>query len=404
MNRLNSGHTLIIWIYCVTATVLTSAGMFFFRGAVPAIVIGAVMIISVTAFIVCEGKSVPGKTAGIILWLAAAAGTVFGGNPFSGLTGLVPSSIPSFIGRKIRIALAFVFSAAGCTIWILTSEHTRKETVIYPLIVGALYVLWIVSVNVIAGYERNEERLAEALRTSSLDSLSERKLREELARQSETNRMNARLEERERISRDIHNSVGHTLAAASVTLDAAQLLVGEDDELAASRMKQANERVREAMDSIRSAVRTLDSDDDSVGLSDYAASLNEMARKFEMDTGVKIHRNFDMIKEEKRIPLNIAALMSGALAEALTNGVKHGGATVFVAVLSCSSDNILLKVQDNGTGFGDADQEERDSLLAKGFGIRKTMDKVRSVGGNMEIDGSDGFSIKLTLPLIPGKE
>ena len=215
---------------------------------------------------------------------------------------------------------------------------------------------------------------------------------------------NARLKERERISRDIHNSVGHTLSAASVTLDAAQLLVDKDSELAARKMEQANVRVHEAIDSIRGAVRTLDSKDDTLLVSDYIASLSESLNNYRMDTDIRIHDNLKQIEDKGRIDIDTSAFLSGALNEFLTNGVKHGKANVFVVVLNLTGSNISLKVQDNGSGWGQITYEEKQLKLSEGFGLRKLRDYVRSLGGDMKIEGSDGFVVEMSLPRLMKEE
>jgi signal transduction histidine kinase len=253
-------------------------------------------------------------------------------------------------------------------------------------------------------YEEKMEELDRVVKISTLDSLSERSLREELAKRKALDEANARLMERERISRDIHNSVGHTLSAATVTLDAAQLIVDKDTKLAAKKMGQANVRVHEAIDSIRSAVRTLDSEDDTLLISDYVASLSESVTNFKMDTDIKVHHNLMQIEDKGKIYIGTAAFLSGALNELLTNGIRHGGADVFVVVLSLDSNNISLKVQDNGTGWGDISYEEKQMKLQEGYGLRKLRDHARSLGGEMEIEGSDGFVVSISLPRLTREE
>ena len=208
----------------------------------------------------------------------------------------------------------------------------------------------------------------------------------------------ARLEERERISRDIHNAVGHTLSAATVTLDAAQMLIDTDTQKANQKIDQANERIHEAIGSVRSVVRTLDSEDDSVLVVDYISSLKELIHNFVLDTELKVHHNLDMIKDEGKLHIGRAAFISSSISEMLTNGVKHGSATVFVILINLNGTHISVQVNDNGKGWGDISYEEKQIKLRQGFGLRKMNDYVKSNAGSFEVEGRDGFCVKYSLP------
>ena len=82
----------------------------------------------------------------------------------------------------------------------------------------------------------------------------------------------------------------------------------------------------------------------------------------------------------------------------LTNGVKHGGATVFVLLVTLDSSHISVQVSDNGHGWGDISYEEKQSRLRNGFGLRKMSDYVKTNGGSFDVDGSEGFCVKFDLP------
>ena len=265
--------------------------------------------------------------------------------------------------------------------------------------------------------------LEKALRSSALDAMNERELRMEIAESKNMAEENARLEERERISRDIHNAVGHTLSAATVTLDAAQMLIDTDATKANQKIDQANERIHEAIGSVRSVVRTLDAEDDCVLVTDYVNSLKELINNFTLDTEIKVHHNLDLIlaEEERRhdikenneqnvsgdsslcntyskLHIARAAFISSSISELLTNGVKHGGAKVFVILLTLDSSHISVQVSDNGQGWGEISYEEKQAKLRNGFGLRKMSDYVKTNGGSFDVDGSEGFYVKYSLP------
>ena len=406
MGSLSSPITLIKWIYSVVCTVAVAVAAFIFATHSGAVIWSALTLVFITAFLFTDKEDTSRKVLSILLIASAAGAALITGYWWSAFFFTVPALLldkPSFAARNALASLA----AAVTFVWGISRDSiNRKYVVLYAMLLILYYCFWMLTSFFAKKYDERLAELDRVIKISTLDSLSERNLREELAKQKALGEANARLMERERISRDIHNTVGHTLSAATVTLDAAQLLVDKDSKLAAKKMEQANVRVHEAIDSIRSAVRTLDSEDDTLLLSDYVASLSESITNFKMDTDLKVHHNLDQIKDEGagKIYIGTAAFLSGALNELLTNGIKHGGADVFVVVLSLDSNNISLKVQDNGTGWGDISYEEKQIKLQEGFGLRKLRDHARSIGGEMEIEGSDGFVVSISLPRLTTEE
>ena len=281
--------------------------------------------------------------------------------------------------------------------------YKESPDLIFVLIVlGSLiaaYLLMEICLMVFRKYTSTNEKLGRALTASAVDAMEQRSLREQLAKSMSVNEHNARLEERERISRDIHNSVGHTLSAATVTLDAASMLVPNDQERAREKIDVANSRVHEAISSVRSVVRTLDAEDDCIELSDYMKSLESMTREFMMDTEIKVYSNFSQIDQEGRLPIGTASFLSSSLSELLTNGVKHGDARIFVVTFIYDTKNVRLKVQDNGHGFGKLSANEKKIRINNGFGLRKMLEYAEKHGGSCVIESEDGFTVSLSLPL-----
>ena len=398
MNRDDSDTKLIFWIISAALT-LSCAVLLMAEGkTAPAVIFMTSSLILTTANAVWDKDTPVHKISVILMFAAAAALVLVTGRWYAAASFAVPSLLMMNIRLSIRSLIAFALEAGAFVFAASSSSLTPKRCIIFALILLAFHTALTLSVLFIEKYSRAKAEVGRILRISSLDNLSERQLREQLARNKDLGEENARLEERERISRDIHNSVGHTLSAASVTLDAASLLVGNDPSLASEKIDTANGRVHDAIDSIRKVVRTLDSDDDTVMISDYAASLKQMINEFTMDTDVKVRHNLDGIRDDGRIAMGTAAFLSGALSELLTNGMKHGDATLFVVVLSFDASHIMLKVQDNGRGWGDISYSEKQALLANGFGLRKLRDHARSKGGDMTVEGSDGFMVTIDLP------
>lgn len=401
MQNVSSDISLIRWTFTIVLSIFLSMVTMWDGGLVKDLLWVALMLIVLTMLRFFENKNIVGTTLRITLftlglWFIEVSG-------FAWWSGFVFLAVFEGAGMKstpLKVTLASVFSTAALALGSYFSHDKIAVMVKHEAILLFAVIIYMLLVHLIAKYTDMSRNYQKALEMSALESLNERKLREELSYKMAQEEMNARLKERERISRDIHNSVGHTLSAASVTLDAAKLLADSDTEMSKEKMTVANDRIKESIDSIRSVVRTLDSVDDSVAVKDYLKSLAEMTSNFAMDTDVKVFHNFDDIDDEGSFDIQVASFISGAISELLTNGMKHGNATVFVIIFTMDSKHISVKVQDNGKGFGDITFEERQRVMNEGFGLRKMEDQVSSWGGTMNIDGSDGFKVMISLPRV----
>ena len=222
----------------------------------------------------------------------------------------------------------------------------------------------------------------------------------ELARQSFYAEKNARLVERENISRNIHNSVGHSITAAIMTLDAADMLFDKKPEEAHARMNDATKRIRGSLESIRSAVRALDEESKDLSVKDLLCYVNNILDEFLMDTELTCDRVYDFYSENVEIPKEHAEFLTGALEECLTNGLKHGKATHYTVELTGDSAHIRLMVKDNGhSDFGD---DTKAALIQNGFGLKKLNAYVNRCGGKTEYSNEDGFRTIIELPFMQG--
>ncbi len=207
----------------------------------------------------------------------------------------------------------------------------------------------------------------------------------------------ARFEEREKISRDIHNSVGHTITAAIMAIDAAEAIRVVSPEKADAKVTAAGERMRESLQVIRESVRLVDSRDTSVALADLIKTLTICLRQFEMDAKIRIYNNLgDIPPEVLRMSISAehARFLYGAAQECLTNSVKHGKASSVTLNISIGSDYIEMVVKDNGSGRPQPEPEGN-----KGFGLKKIDLYLKANGGHMTCRNGPGFSVTIWLPI-----
>ena len=245
-----------------------------------------------------------------------------------------------------------------------------------------------------------EAQSREQMRRMSISEMREKKLNRELAKANYLADKNARLTERENISRNIHNSVGHSITAAIMTLDAADMLYDTKPEEARKRMNDANERIRGSLESIRRAVRTLDDECASVPVSDLMDGLDSILDEFLMDTEIRADRVYEDFPEGMELPHEYVEFLTGVLQECLTNGLKHGNADFFLVKLSGDSAHVQLMVKDNGKS--DYGVENEELRLKQGFGLKKVRAFAERCGGRAEFENREGFRTLVELPVVEG--
>ena len=372
--------------------------------------IAAVTAKSPGLFLICAGLMMVALTAGSmdiktgpVKYLFAVLYAVCGGS----FVSFAIVAILREISPALRALLAFSGFLIYKAVYMLITETGGSESFAKDILSGFI-LLGIVSFIMLLQFVINSaikkaaaER--ERLTRANLSELHEKRLNRELVEQNLLAEKNARLKERENISRNIHNSVGHSITAAIMTLDAADMLYDVKPEEARKRMNDANERIRGSLESIRRAVRTLDEEGKPLALSDLTGDFNGIIDEFVMDTKLTVDRSYKLDipengqeKTELLIPHEHAEFLTGVLKELLTNGVKHGNADYFLVTLGGDRAHLRLAVKDNGkSDFNAANGSVR---IENGFGIKKIISYVTRYGGKAEFTNENGFKAVVELP------
>lgn len=246
-------------------------------------------------------------------------------------------------------------------------------------------------------YLSAKNQIERAVSVTAVNEMYEKKLNQELVMKHYLADQNARLEERENISRNIHNSVGHSITAAIMTLDAADMLFDSAPDKAREKMNAANERIRTSLQAIRHAVRVLDNENAFISVEDFVSELTDITERFVMDTMINIHTDYSDTTSGLMLPHSHTDFLTSAVQELLTNGVRHGNADMFIISLTTDSGHIRICVSDNGkSDFSPQNAKER---IEKGFGLKKLVSYAKACGGLVVFENQNGFRTAITLPL-----
>jgi len=185
--------------------------------------------------------------------------------------------------------------------------------------------------------------------------------------------------ERERIARDLHDLLGHTLSVIVLKSELAGKLASRDPERAAQEIREVERISREALSEVRSAVRGYQGSGLSAELARSKLALHTAGVRLELDA------------EPLNLPTEVEYAMEMVLREAVTNIVRHARARVVTVRLAQQGRQWVLDVSDDGAGRGDA---------AEGTGLTSMRERVRAAGGQFSLNsgGAAGTTLRASFP------
>jgi signal transduction histidine kinase len=200
------------------------------------------------------------------------------------------------------------------------------------------------------------------------------------------------LEERNRLAREMHDTLGHRLTVASVQLEAAERLCPTDAERAEGLVSTVREQVREALAELRATVATLRSPIEAD--LQLRSALRRLMDQFETVTGLTINR---VLPEElPPLPNSHRQAIYRAAQEGLTNVQKHARASQVWLVLTIGDEAVTLLLGDDGKGASSGSGRG-------GFGLQGLRERAEQLGGEVHLDPRQGGGTQLSfrLPLPP---
>ncbi len=186
----------------------------------------------------------------------------------------------------------------------------------------------------------------------------------------------ATIAERERIARDLHDVLGHTLSVIALKSELASQLVETDTTRAIAEIRDVEIVSREALSEVRAAVEGYR----GRGL----AGELQRAKQALSASGV----SFDMEIEPIQMVPKLETVLALVVREAVTNVMRHAKASACRVGLHCTDGSLVLTVEDNGIG----------GVRPGGSGLAGMLERVKSAGGRLDIDSADGVAIRATFP------
>jgi two-component system, NarL family, sensor histidine kinase DesK len=191
-------------------------------------------------------------------------------------------------------------------------------------------------------------------------------------------------EERQRIARDLHDTLGQKLSLIGLKSDLARKLVYKDPEQAKAELKDVQQTARTAL----SEVRTMVSQMRGIRLEDEIVRIKQILAAAEIEL---------IIDDTSNIPdtsLFLENILSMCLKEAVTNVVKHSGADTCEISVEEHENELTIKVKDDGIGL------QKDKDLSRGSGLRGMEERLDFVNGTLEIISDHGTTLVMRVPKV----
>jgi signal transduction histidine kinase len=299
----------------------------------------------------------------VLMPLASTAASVLSRRATAAyLALLVAIFVAPFVGQKPATIVqnAMIFSCALIFVWLFTEVSVRDRLARLEL-----------------------ERLARELEEANM------RLRESAAQAEEL----ARSRERNRLAREIHDSLGHYLTVVNVQLEAARALVEnrgwreQAPDLNAA-LEKAQTLTRSGLADVRRSVAALRAD--PMGEKPFLDAVQALIDD-NQEAGLLVSLHWEGAVRPAAPQTELA--LYRILQEALTNVRKHARASRADVVLEYGGQTVRLEVRDNGVGFSDAEEGEEK------FGLRGIRERAELLQGRMEIGTNPGGGVRLMVEL-----
>lgn len=301
---------------------------------------------------------------------------------------IITESLISFPRRVGTLMFFLSFGGFAFSSVFLGLEAGRPPLEVLSIsIINSMVLVFAYGVSYMARRQFEEkERAEEALQKLEASRRELELAHQQLLNHSKQQERMLLIEERNRIAREIHDTLAHSLTSIVVGMEAAKKLMDKDLERARRELEKSQAQARRGLDDVRRSVkalrpRTLEEE----GFSDAIKGLSRDC----MGQGVQVEVQ---VEQDLEIPETYELPLFRVIQECLTNSLRHGEASRVSVTLARAGDALHLEVKDDGGGCG---------ALVEGSGLRGIRERLEAIGGRVEIlprgPEGKGFTVKSTL-------
>ena len=192
--------------------------------------------------------------------------------------------------------------------------------------------------------------------------------------------------ERKRLARELHDTIGHALAGMAVGVDACITMIDKNPQLAKAQLKIISKAICKGMKDVRNSLNKMRTD----FLQQYRLkeAIEKMKEETSDVTDLKINLNYQI--DETGFETKIEDILFRVIQESITNSIRHGLATVVDIDIYKENNLLCLKIKDNGKGC---------KAINYGFGLKQMVERVSQIRGDINFYSENGFTTEIKIPL-----
>jgi len=192
--------------------------------------------------------------------------------------------------------------------------------------------------------------------------------------------------ERKRLARELHDTIGHALAGMAMGVDACITMIDKNPQLAKAQLKVISKAIRKGMKDVRNSLNKMRPD----FLQQYRLkeAIEKMKEEISNVTDLKINLNYQI--DETGFDTKIEDILFRVIQESITNSIRHGLATVVDINIYKENNLLCLKIKDNGKGC---------KAINYGFGLKQMVERVSQIRGDINFYSENGFTTEIKIPL-----
>lgn len=193
--------------------------------------------------------------------------------------------------------------------------------------------------------------------------------------------------ERKRLAREIHDTVGHALAGVAAGIDACIVMIDTNPEATKKQLKVISKVVRQGMVDVRKSLNRLRPG--ALEKQGFKEAIEKMINEFASIGEVDISLDYRL--ENLDLENTTEDILFRTIQESMTNSVRHGGASKIDIALYLKDGNLYLTIKDNGIGCEN---------ITYGFGLKQMKERIAVINGTVKFKGTDGFAVLVKIPII----
>lgn len=304
----------------------------------------------------------------------------FGGSILFYLIGL---TIDAFTLKYEKVK--YMFLVVILLILLSSKFNKNLESGFINLVIMFIFIILLNYISRLHSTKIEAQRLYDKLRVSEENLIETKIYLEECLTSIEELTV---LKERNRISREIHDSVGHSLSTALIQLSAMESIADKEGSMLKSMAGNLREFINDSFQDVKKAVSELKSDD----YDNYRGiiRIQELCKNFEKMSGVEV--NIILSKGNWTLSTKQSTHLYRITQEVLSNALRHGKASKVKVIMNFTESDFVISFKDDGIGT--------DIIKESGFGLKNIRERAEEIDGIIDVSSEvgKGFFIKIVIP------